>query len=183
MPTLFRAAGVPGAMRWTWTAALAALALAGCAAPDQPNPLLGLCPQWVAEPGGGHPGAFDGRSGAQVVRPHNLTYLGKPFDLVRLKVDALSANGTLELRAYASSNGTRGAQRNWRDYRTATPQDVPVLVLDAAAVGHEFEATLSSIAAGDAPRPGPLELAWTLPGGAVAHVAYTLTYEYKVCGL
>jgi hypothetical protein len=180
MPTLIRAAGVAGPMRWSLVAL--ALLVAGCAAPEQTDSLLGLCPQWVAEPGAGHQGTFDG-GGSQVVQPQNLTYLGKPFDLVRLKVDALSANGTLELRAYASSNGTRGQQRNWRDFRTTTPQDVPVLVLDAGAAGHEFEATLSSIAPGDAPRPGALELAWTLSGGATAHVAYTLTYQYKVCGL
>jgi hypothetical protein len=161
--------------------ACVALTLAGCAAPDQANPLLGLCPQWVPEPGGGHPGVYDGGGSTQLVQPQNLTYLGRPFDLVRLKVDSLSG-GPLELRAYASANGTRGAQRTWRDFRGASPQLVPFLVLDGAAVGHEFEATLTSIAAGDEARPGPLELSWTLPNGGTAHVAYTLTYHYKVCG-
>lgn len=162
--------------------ALALALLAGCAAPEQANPLLGVCPQWVAEPGTGHAATYDGGSGSQVVQPQNLTHLGRPFDLLRLKVDAASANGTLELRAYASQNGTRGAQRTWRDFRGGTPQLVPYLTLDGSAVGHEFEATLSSIAAGDLPRPGPVELAWSVAGGGTAHVAYTVSYHYKVCG-
>lgn len=161
---------------------LLAAMLAGCAGPEQADPLLGLCPQWVSEPGGGHAGSHDGPGGTQVVQPRNLTHLGRPFDLVRLKVESLSANGTVELRAYAWENGTRGAQRTWRDFRGEAPQLVPYLVLGPSAVGREFEATLSSIAAGDTPRPGPLELAWSVPGGGSARVAYTLTYHYKVCG-
>ncbi|MCA1812195.1 MAG: hypothetical protein LC623_09335 [Halobacteriales archaeon] len=169
-------------------AALLLVALAGCAAPEQANPLLGLCPQWVAEPGAGHPGSHDGGNGTQVVQPQNLTHLGRPFDLVRLKVDSLEG-GPVELRAYAmangtggNGNGTRGVQRTWRDFRGEAPQAVPYLVLGPSAVGHEFEAALTSIAPGDAPRPGPVELAWTLPAGGTAHVAYTLSYHYKVCG-
>lgn len=175
-------------MRWM-AAALLALTLAGCAAPEEPDPLFGRCPAWVQAPGE-HPGRHDGGNGTQLVQPQNLTYLGRPFDLVRLRLDALAVDGaaagtagTVELRAYASGNGTRGVLRTWRDFRGATPQAVPVLVLDAAAVGHEFEAALTSLAQEDPPRPGPLELAWTVPAGATAHVAYTLTFHHKVCGL
>jgi hypothetical protein len=181
MRTLIRGARVAGAMRWM-AVALLALLLAGCAAPEETNPLFGQCPQWVQEPGE-HPGSHDGGSGSQSVQPQNLTYLGRPFDMLRLRVDALSGNGTVELRAYATSNGTRGAQRTWRDFRGATPQLLPALVLDGGAVGHEFEATLTSIAQDDPARPGPIELAWTVAGGGTAHVAYTLTYHYKVCGV
>jgi hypothetical protein len=182
MPTLFRLRPLPAPMRWTWTALALAATLAGCAAPEQADPLLGLCPQWAAEPGTGHAGTYDGSGGSQAVQPGNLTYLGRPFDLVRVRVDDLTG-GPVELRAFAQANGTRGAQRAWRDFRGETPQLVPVLVLGPSAAGHEFEATLSSIAPGDAPHPGPLELAWTVPGGGNVHVAYTLSYHYKVCGL
>lgn len=182
MGTLFRRGRVPEAMRWM-AVSLLALALAGCAAPEQANPLLGLCPQWVAEPGTGHAASYEGGNGTQVVQPRNLTHLGRPFDLVRLKVDSLTVEGgPLELRAYAADNGTRGPQRTWRDFRGEAPQLVPYLVLGPSAAGHEFEVTLTSIAAGDAPRPGPVELAWTLPNGGTARVAYTVSYHYKVCG-
>ncbi|HUR62403.1 MAG TPA: hypothetical protein VM286_08595 [Candidatus Thermoplasmatota archaeon] len=169
-------------MRWMAVAVLA-LTLAGCAAPEAATPLLGFCPQWVQSPGE-HRHSYDGTAGLQVLEPGNLTYLGRPFDMFRLRIDALSVpNGTLELRAYASDNGTRGTQRNWRDFRPVAPQSVPVVVLDGAAVGKEFEATLTSIAQQDPARPGPLQLAWTPSPGTTVHVEYTVTEHYKVCGI
>lgn len=168
-------------MRWT-VVALLALTLAGCAAPDAGNPLLGFCPQWAQGPEVKH-GSYDGNGGAQVLEATNLTYLGRPLDMFRLRIDALSVkNGTLELRAFAFDNDTRGTQRNWRDFRPVTPQSVPVLVLDGSAVGHEFEATLTSIAQQERARPGPLQLAWNPSSGASVHVEYTVTEHYKVCG-
>jgi hypothetical protein len=155
--------------------------LAGCTATDTGPTLFGQCPQWAQAPGEHH-GSYDGGAGTQVLAPQNLTYLGRPFDMVRLRIDAFTANGTVELRAYALENGTRGVQRNWRDFRPVEPRSVPVLVLDAAAVGHEFETALTSIAQEDHAHPGPVQLAWAPASGNV-HVGYAVTYFYKVCGL
>jgi hypothetical protein len=187
------------AMRFGAMAALAVVLLAGCATPeDTKNPLLGYCPQWVQAPG-----AFSGDvaldaanpSRVQTVQPPDrngtsgTTYLGRPLDMYRLRIDSFQApNGTrVELRAYAvDANGTRLTQRTWRDFRSGTPDYLPFLTIDGKQAGTEFEVALTSIAQNDPPRPGPLQLAWnsTAPDGAPGpvHVAYTVTFHYKVCG-
>jgi hypothetical protein len=155
--------------------------LAGCAAPeeDKPDPLFGLCPQWTQGPGA-YAGGFHAanESVGRELGPANETYLGKPLDLFRVRLDKVAVDGRLELRAEA----TDGKQLAIRDYRQEAPQLVPVVVLtDGSAAGHEFDVLLSPILHGAAAAPAPVTLRFNVTGDAA--VEFSATYHYKVCGL
>lgn len=173
-------------MRWLAYAALAAL-LSGCTVPtDEPaeDPLFGLCPQWSDGPGRQvvdldlRASSGNATSTREVVLgPANATFGGRPLDLYRVRIDRLSVDGRLELRAFAGD----GRQLAVRDYRPVSPQLVPVVVLtDGSAAGHEFEVFLSPLGHDDDASPAPAALRWTAEGNAT--VAATVTYHYKVCG-
>ena len=155
--------------------------LAGCAAPaeDKPDPLFGLCPQWAQGPGGFSTGLhLDNGTAASELGPANETYLGKPLDLFRVRLDKLSVGGRLELRAVAAD----GKQLAIRDYRQSTPQLVPVVVFtDGSAAGHEFDVFLAPVLHDAPASPAPVTLKWNATGPA--DVELSATYHYKVCGL
>lgn len=155
--------------------------LAGCAAPEEkkPDPLFGLCPQWAQGPGGASSGLhLDNGSAQSELGPANDTYLGKPLDLYRVRLDRLSVDGRLELRAVAAD----GKQLAIRDYRQATPQLVPVVAFtDGSAAGHEFDVFLSPVLQDAPAAPAPVTLRWNATGPS--DVEFSATYHYKVCGL
>jgi hypothetical protein len=156
--------------------------LAGCAAPDdkKADPLFGLCPQWAQGPGGFSSGLhLDNETAQSELGPANETYLGKPLDLYRVKLDRLSVDGRLELRAMAAGGKQQLAIR---DYRQATPQLVPVVVFtDGSAAGREFDVFLSPVLHDAPAAPAPATLAWNATGASDVEVS--ATYHYKVCGL
>lgn len=172
-------------MRWAvW--ALAALLAAGCTAPTEsdPNPLLGLCPEWVQGPGEDprtlEVGPDAREQSVDLAPPGNATeHRGRPLDLYRIRIDKLEvAGGKLQLRAFAE-----GRQLNWRDYRAALPQSVPVLTLENATLAeHEFDVHLSAIGQRDPAVPGPLTLQARFEGEGTARIEYTVTFHYRVCG-
>lgn len=156
--------------------------LAGCAAPeeDKPDPLFGLCPQWAQGPGGYSSGVHvtANQSMERELGPANETHLGKPLDLYRIRLDAMSVEGKLEMRAVAGD----GKQLAIRDYRQATPQLVPVVVFtNATSVGHEFDVFLAPILQGSSASPAPVTLRFS--GEGESEVEFSATYHYKVCGL
>jgi hypothetical protein len=170
-------------MRWLAAVALAAL-LSGCTTPtDEPakDPLFGLCPQWVQGPGSTALTLqlAGNESADREVGPANSTIDGRPLDLFRIRLDKLTVDGVLELRAF----GADGHQLGIRDYRqTGGQQLVPVVVFrDGAAAGHEFDVFLSPVAHGSVGSPAPVTLRW-MPSDGSAMVEASVTYHYKVCG-
>lgn len=159
-----------------------ALLLAGCAAPgdeEEPDPLLGLCPQWTQGNGGATGGFSQTGDGSQrkELGPADERYLDLPLDLFRIQVVRLELDGVLELRAESAE----GKRLSLRDYRLGETQMVPVANIDPGAVGREFDVFLSPVLH-DAPSARlPATLNWTLDG-ASAFVEYNVTYHYKVCG-
>lgn len=156
--------------------------LAGCTAPeeDKPDPLFGLCPQWTQGPGGYSSGvhATTNQSMERELGPANGTYLGKPLDLYRVRLDAMSVEGRLEMRALAGD----GKQLAIRDYRQAAPQLVPVVAFtNGTAVGHEFDVFLAPVLQGAPGSPAPVTLRFSAEGES--DVEFSATYHYKVCGL
>lgn len=162
------------------------LLLAGCVTPDatNPNPLFGLCPQWEAGPDQ-HAGSVllnaTARQANQVLAPAALSQHGRPFDMVRIRVDQADVAGTnLQLRAFNET----GAPLIWRDLRQQEPQVVPVIIFGPGsdAATHEFEAYLTSVSQDQPARPGPVEMRWNLEGNGTATLSYVATFHYKVCG-
>lgn len=162
---------------------VALVLLAGCAQPgaeEDDDPLFGLCPQWAQ----GH-GLLDSfvlldpgnATASRELGPADATFLNRPLDLYRVRIDRIDANGTVTLRASAAD----GARLSIRDYREADLPVVPVVHLDAQADGHEFDVFLSPVLDAAPAAIAPATLSWTLEG-ANAVVEYTVTYHYKVCG-
>jgi hypothetical protein len=171
-------------MRTLW-AGLAVVLLAGCAAPpaEQANPLFGLCPQWQQGPGqvaGSVALDAETNKSLEVAAPPSLYEGSRPFDLLRVRIDDIHVDGALRLRA---RNATQ-ADLNLRDYRQEALPITPVVWFGAGAQEKDqsFDVFLTAVAHDDPARPGPVELEWSMPGGGVATVAYTLTFHYKVCG-
>lgn len=163
--------------------------LAGCAFPgsedgeEEPDPLFGLCPQWVQGPGGQSAGfALGGNATERVVElgPAAREHEGFPLDLYRVTLTNLSVSGRLELRAL--DNESR--QAPLRDYRQESPQIVPVAVFtDGSAKGDEFDVYLDPVTGEGSSFRSPVRLRWTLDGATSdAFVSFDVTYHYKVCG-
>jgi hypothetical protein len=84
----------------------------------------------------------------------------------------------VQLRAYAD-----GRLVNFRDYRGALPQSVPVLTFENGSMAqHEFDVRLSAIDQDEPPAPGPLTLQARLVGNGTAQLELTATFHYRVCG-
>src|ERR1041385_1378282 len=164
--------------------ALAALLLAGCAGlPAKPvqDPLFGLCPQWEQGPGGQTGGLLLNTSGAAQTRelgPAQATWHNRTLDLYRIRMDTVNTTGPVEMRAYAANDHQLGL-RACRIGRGG--QIVPVVTLDNAATGHEFDVFLSPVTQDGEAAPGPVHLTWSLQGDGSADLAYSITYHYKVC--
>lgn len=169
-------------MRWVLAVLIVPL-LAGCAAPDDadaPDPLFGLCPQWVqgrGELAGGLRLEANGTASREL-GPADERFLELPLDVFRVQVTKLETDGVVRLRAVDGA----GQRLSLRDYRLDAPQLVPVVILRPAAAGHDFDVMLSSVL-DDGPRsPVPVSLDWALEGNA-AVIEYTVTHHYKVCGI
>jgi hypothetical protein len=168
-----------------WLAPALAFLLAGCTVPgsNEPDPLFGLCPQWIQ--GGGEQTIgrlLDGSNGTVTAEtelgPAAETYQGRSLDLYRIVFEQLSVEGRLELRAVDAD----GRQRALLDDRSPTPRLVPVLVFtDGSAANHEFDVYLSDVSHGSTPAPAPVTLRWTFEGTRASFEA-SVTYHYKVCG-
>ena len=163
--------------------------LAGCAFPnadddaEEPDPLFGLCPQWVQGPGGQTASfALGGNATERILElgPAAQQHDGFPLDLYRITLTNLSVSGRLELRALDNASRHPGI----RDYRQDAPQLVPVAVFtDGSAKGDEFEVYLDPITGEGSSFLAPVRLRWTLDGtGSDAVVSFDVTYHYKVCG-
>ena len=155
---------------------------AGCATPPEPeNHLVGYCPQWLQGPETLADelvlrAAENRTTHAKAFAPGNLTFKGRPFDMVRIQVTGLT--GRLELRASPEGNDLVGLKL--RDFRH-DQGPVPVLHLNKTATGHEFEAYVSDVNASVPDTVGPIRLHWTLVGES-ASATYTVTLHHKVCG-
>lgn len=168
-------------MRWL-TATMAVFLLAGCTAPPEETDtgLVGLCPQWM-QAGGEQTGGLriDGNGSAErELGPANATHRGMPLDLFRVHIKAFDGDGLVRMRAVDGD----GQRLSIRDYRMDAPQIVPVVLLRNAAVGHDFDVTLSPVLEDVAAAPLPVKLNLTLEG-TTAYIEYTVTYHYKVCGI
>lgn len=157
--------------------------LSGCAQPGadkEDDPLFGLCPQWAQ--GHGQLDSFarldaGNRSATRELTPADATFLNRPLDLYRIRIDRIDTNGTVNLRA----SGADGVRLSIRDYREADLPVVPVVHLDDAAAGREFDVFLSPVLDNAPGATAPATLNWTLDGSD-AFLTYTVTYHYKVCG-
>lgn len=163
--------------------------LSGCTLPgsekpdDEPDPLFGLCPQWLQGPGGQTTGfALGGNATERSVElgPAAAEHQGFALDMYRITLTNLSVSGRLELRAVDAG----GRQAGIRDFRQEAPQILPVIVFtDGNAKGNEFEVYLDPVTGEGSSFRAPASLRWTLQGeGADARVSFDVTYHYKVCG-
>ena len=163
--------------------------LAGCTFPgseddaEEPDPLFGLCPQWLQGPGGQSAGfALGGNETERTVElgPAAAEHEGFALDMYRVTLTNLSVSGRLELRAIDAG----GRQASIRDFRQEAPQILPVIVFtDGSAKGNEFEVYLDPVTGEGSSFRAPVSLRWTLEGdGATALVSFDATYHYKVCG-
>ena len=169
-------------MRLAVAATVLALLMAGCAAPtdgEEDDPLFGLCPQWAQGPGSeAGEAVLDGDSTVgRTLGPVNGTYLGRPVDLFRVRIERVELNGTLELRATAAG----GERLTLRDFRLGDTQMVPVVSVDPGLQGHDIDVFLSPVLQDAPAAPQPVALNWTLTGSD-ARVHYSVTYHHKVCG-
>lgn len=165
-----------------WLPLVTVLLLAGCAAPEEEEQdnLVGLCPQWM-QAGGAQTGGLrinDNGTARIELGPVNATHRNLPLDLFRVQIVSFDGDGILRLRA-TDANGNR---LSLRDYRADNLQVLPVVVVDAAAVGHDFDIMLSPLLQDVPPAPLPASLNLTLEG-STAFVEYAVTYHYKVCGI
>lgn len=168
---------------------VAATLLAGCAFPnseddaEEPDPLFGLCPQWV-QGGGAQSSGFHlgGNVTQQAIElgPAAAEHQGFPLDLYRITLTNLSVQGRLELRAVDADGRGMGL----RDFRLSSPQFTPVAVFtDDGAKGEPFELYLDPVTGEGSSYRAPVTLNWTLEGdGADALVTIDVSYHYKVCG-
>lgn len=173
-------ASVACAMRGVLAVATVLL-LAGCAAPDAdaPDPLFGLCPQWLQGPGEQSTGLRmeSNESAVRELGPADARFQELPLDLFRVHIISLESDGVIRLRAEDGA----GQRLSVRDYRLEAPQLVPVVVLGSSAAGHDFDVMLSPVLHDGVQAPLPASLSWSVDGGT-AVLEYTVSYHYKVCG-
>ncbi len=171
------------------------LLLAGCAALEEPTStepsLLGLCPQWLPAPGHDtEVASLTPRNGSNAMAalrfdaPAGLSYQNRPLDRVTVKVRNLTlSQGSVAMRAYADSNGTRGEQLPILNLRGETPTYVPVLGFASAAdTDREAVVLLSGVTQGSVPRPGPLWITLSNEGSGNVQVEIEASFAYRVCG-
>lgn len=174
-------------------AVTAAVTLAGCMAPEEPetNPLFGLCPQWFQ--GEGQQAGFvqlstssPEASATQGPAAADMRINGRAFDMLRLDITDAVVTGSgaaVRLRAHADLNGTLASLNLW-DYRPAPPSpSLPVVDFTPGEAGTGIvQVFLTTVTQDQPPRPAPVLLSWSLQGNGTAEIKYTATFHYKVCG-
>jgi hypothetical protein len=164
--------------------------LAGCldetAAP--PQPLLGLCPQWVQGPGFVPVDLALAAGEMRVVRvvppgadPVNRTgpgwvFHGRSLDLVRLQFSYAPA-ASLSLRATRGSDASLLGILDYRDGRHIVPS---IAFAASPAADEPFDVILTAISQNEPPAPGPVELRFTAQSDT--HLVGNVTFHYRVCG-
>lgn len=163
-------------MRLLLTAALFAMAFAGCIATEAPDPLWGVCPQWVdGEPQDGTLQA----SGSKTFHAPDANDAGQALDVWTIEVDATGLSGTVELRAQTDD----GQALRFTDYRDPNAPRTPTfLAINAGSGVFAVDVYLTDVTHGTDADPSSITLTTTAPNGASGMLDLTLTPAYRVCG-
>lgn len=169
-------------MRVLVAVSLVALALAGCTAPtEQPDPLFGVCPQWLD--GDAETGTLDAPGQAVIQANQSMAHFGEdlPLDRYHVVFSNIQTDGVLEVRAYA--HGDDRALR-FTDHRDPDGTRTPTfLALDGGSGTVEVDIFLAPLTHGATPMPSDLRLEATGQDGATGSMTVAVTPGYRVCGV
>lgn len=168
-------------MRLLVIASLLTVALAGCTAPvEDPDPLFGVCPQWLD--GDASSGDLEARGQAVFFFNDTMTHLDGNLSLDRYHVvfTDIATDGVLEVRAFATDDDRA---LRFTDHRDPDMVRTPTfLALDDDSGTVEVDIFLSDLTHGAEPEPSDLRLELSGQDGATGTLAVEVTPGYRVCG-
>jgi len=169
-------------MRGLVILSLLSIAFAGCTAPEeQPDPLFGVCPQWLdGEP---ESGRLDAPGSTITTANASMSHVGSDLALDRYHVvfSDIETDGTMEVKAYADADGRALRFTDHRD--PAVTRTPTFLAFDAASGTVEVDVYLTALTHGTAASPSDLRLEVTGVGNATGSMQVQVTPGYRVCGV